>query len=200
MGMQIQKDCYLGEKLFNFLIHQQRWEEKAALDFLENLISQNYVKSVSASQGAINYTEFIKNNYYQWKKIALDLTNEPEYKVVFREARRMGYTYVKMARELELLRLSINFEMHEYLQLVQPILSQHIHLFRDSISIMLDSEEKTINAVKKMKSSVGIFLETLDPLKETRKVFESDQTGIKPSPTFVIKVFPKVEFKQVFIC
>ncbi|KAJ3260180.1 hypothetical protein HK103_001256 [Boothiomyces macroporosus] len=186
------KDCYNGDDLFTYL-KLKGWNEIEAREFLNYLVQEGFLKACTGR--AIPFSTQI---FYQWKRTAMEIQNEPVYKKLKREATRAAFEANKSAKQLESVRTSIDLQMSDYIQLAIPLLLEHVKLVKSTITRCVESEKIPGNVNNYMGNELQIYLETLDPEKEIKSVIDNEKTGIKPIPTFVPKSFPPIPSRRVF--
>ncbi|KAJ3324216.1 hypothetical protein HDV06_000255 [Boothiomyces sp. JEL0866] len=186
------KDCYNGNELFTYL-KLKGWNDIEAREFLNYLVQEGFLKACTGR--AIPFSTLL---FYQWKRSAIEVQNEPLYKKLKREATRAAFEANKSAKQLEGLRTTVDLQMSEYIQIAIPLLLEHVKLVKNTISLCVDTEKIPTNINTSMGNEIQVYLETLDPEKEIKSIIDNEKTGIKPIPTFVPKSFPPVPSRKVF--
>ncbi|KAJ3275617.1 hypothetical protein HDV01_007620 [Terramyces sp. JEL0728] len=183
------KDCYNGEELFKYL-KLKGWSVMEVKEFLNYLVQEGFLKACTGR--ALPFSTLL---FYQWKRSAIEVQNEPLYKKLKREATRAAFESNKAARQLESLRATLDLQMSEYIQIAIPLLAEHVKLVKSTIAFCVDTEKIPGNS---MGNDIQVFLESLDPEKEIKSIVDNEKTGVKPIPTFVPKSFPPIPSKKVF--
>lgn len=173
------KDCYSGEDLIQYLKNHS-WSDSDADALLSYLLDQNYIKGINGRSNT-----FTASNHYQWKKLALEFDKEPTHKKAKRDANRAAFEANRSAKQLEILRLSIDIQIKEYMDLAQVVLTEHIKLIKDTLSGCLAFEKIPVETIKALEDRLGVFFESLDPDRELKSIIENERTGMRPVPTFV---------------
>ena len=174
------KDCYEGKDLFNFVVSKLQLPPDNATKFLNDLCSMNYIRPISGRSPV-----FSTSSQYQWKQLAFEVANEAPYKKALREAEKAEFDHLRAMRSIESVRQSLESACADYMFIMQTVVYEHIRIIKDSLIACVELEKLPIKIIQDVHKNLALFLESLDPDKETQVFVEQYRTGVRPLQPYV---------------
>ncbi|KAI9088532.1 hypothetical protein DFS34DRAFT_313807 [Phlyctochytrium arcticum] len=168
------KNCFLGEDAVTYLRQKLHLDEEGALAMLSQLLAEHFLRSAGRVVGG-GHATFRPQHHYQWKRLSIE--DEPAHRKTRRLADRAGFEYRKCVDTAEQTRQQLEFHCWEYMNVLQTLETQRLHLFQASLKGLNQAEEVVAERTKEMCEQGGVYLETLNPTREVEMRVEALRTG-----------------------
>nr|KAJ3422028.1 hypothetical protein HK105_001474 [Polyrhizophydium stewartii] len=187
------KDCYMGDDMLRFVRTKLHIPDADALSFLNDLLNNNFIKPISG-----RFSHFVPSLQYQWKRVALEVDNEPVHRKAIRDAERAEYEYKKAVVQVEKNRQALDVALSEYMGIAQTLMLERIRTIKDVLVMCVEFERTPTHAIRVVQERLMVFLETLEPEKEIQVLVERDRTGVRMSAPHLFRDFRKGPSNAVF--
>lgn len=166
--LMVTKDCYLVESFINLLSKHLEINNDTANLFLNDLIQRGMITKVS-------------NSHLKWKKPYMD-TEKPS-KVATRDADVTDLEYRRLVLQGQKTRELLEQKSVEFMKKVEQDIKDRVNLVKTAFQMIMDLDAPDIVSLEESKKQLEVFVEMMDPEKESLMVVEQFRTGhcrIKP--------------------